>query len=183
MAPHQAALDVCCGTGDITLALQKHSPQVIGLDFTFPMLQAARRRAPSNPILYVQGDALALPFPDESFHVVTIGYGLRNLADLEHGLHELLRVAKPGGRILILDFGKPENRVWRKIYFTYLKLFVPLFGRVFAGQSEAYGYILESLLHYPAQLGVRAKMKELHCRNVQLFNFLGGVMSINYGEK
>jgi demethylmenaquinone methyltransferase / 2-methoxy-6-polyprenyl-1,4-benzoquinol methylase len=183
VAPHELALDVCCGTGDITFALAQQARAAFGLDFTLPMLEIARQRTRSQPVFFVQGDALALPFPDNSFEVVTIGYGLRNLAHLEQGLLELLRVAKPKGRILILDFGKPEHPLWRRIYFTYLSLFVPLCGRLFCGRPEAYGYILESLLHYPAQLGVQTKMQELNCSDIQVLNFLGGIMSINYGVK
>jgi demethylmenaquinone methyltransferase / 2-methoxy-6-polyprenyl-1,4-benzoquinol methylase len=182
-APHELALDVCCGTGDITFALAKQARAALGLDFTLPMLEVARRRTRSRPLLFVQGDALSLPFSGNSFDVVTIGYGLRNLSQLDQGLQELLRVTKPNGRILILDFGKPEHPLWRKLYFSYLSLFVPLFGRLFCGQPEAYSYILESLLHYPAQLGVQAKMKELHCSDVKVLNFLGGIMSIIYGVK
>jgi ubiquinone/menaquinone biosynthesis C-methylase UbiE len=93
------------------------------------------------------------------------------------------RVAKPGGRLLVLDFGKPDNGVWRGIYFGYLKRFVPLLGRVFCGDPETHGYILESLLHYPAQRGVEAGMRELQLKRVQVVNLMVGIMGINYGEK
>ena len=131
----------------------------------------------------MRGDAQQIPFPDESFDVVTVGYGLRNLADWELGLKEMCRVAKPGARILSLEFGKPENAVWRKIYFAYLRCFVPVLGKIFCNNSSAYAYILESLKHFPAQNGVAAKMKRLKLEDVRIVNFLGGVMSINYGEK
>jgi demethylmenaquinone methyltransferase / 2-methoxy-6-polyprenyl-1,4-benzoquinol methylase len=212
--PGEQALDVCCGTGDLALGLAQRGLQVVGLDFSEPMLAIARRRAsriaqepaplsktetvetgqgqrpPPHPgssrpsaLTFVQGDAQQLPFPDNSFEIVTIGYGLRNLADWELGLHEMLRAAKPGGRVLVLDFGKPENRAWRAVYFAYLRLFVPLLGLIFCGSASAYAYILESLKHYPAQLGVARKMRELGMADVRVVNFLGGVMSINYGEK
>ena len=93
------------------------------------------------------------------------------------------RIAKPGARLLILDFGKPENALWRHCYFSYLRFFVPLLGRIFCGSASAYAYILESLKHYPAQRGVAAQMQELGFRNVRIINLLGGVMSINYAEK
>jgi demethylmenaquinone methyltransferase / 2-methoxy-6-polyprenyl-1,4-benzoquinol methylase len=131
---------------------------------------------------YIRGNALRIPCPDCSFDIVTVGYGLRNLASWEAGLQEMRRVTKPGGRILVLDFGKPDNAIWRNIYFAYLRLFVPCLGRVFAGSAAAYAYILESLHHYPAQHGVAAKMRELGLGNVRIVSLLGGVMSINYGE-
>jgi demethylmenaquinone methyltransferase/2-methoxy-6-polyprenyl-1,4-benzoquinol methylase len=95
----------------------------------------------------------------------------------------MARVAKPGGRLLALDFGKPDNAAWRALYFAYLRLFVPLLGRVFCGNASAYAYILESLRHYPAQHGVAAQMCDLGLVNVTVVNLLGGVMSINYAEK
>lgn len=134
-------------------------------------------------VYFVRGDAQELPFRDNSFDIVTVGYGLRNLADWGRGVSEMSRVAKPGGRLLVLDFGKPDNAVWRTLYFAYLRLFVPCLGRVFCGSASAYGYILESLQHYPAQHGVSARMTQLGLANVRIVNLLGGVMTINYGEK
>jgi demethylmenaquinone methyltransferase/2-methoxy-6-polyprenyl-1,4-benzoquinol methylase len=124
-----------------------------------------------------------LPFRSASFEVVTISYGLRNLADFELGLREMHRVLKPGGRLLVLDFGKPGHRVLRTAYFTYLRWFVPILGLVFCRNKAAYGYILESLQHYPAQEGVAAYMRELDCEDVAVFNLLGGTMSINFARK
>jgi len=185
----ERALDLCCGSGDIALRLADAGMLVTGLDFSAPMLAVAnerRRRAAhsgsASPV-FILGDALSVPFPDNHFDTVTISYGLRNLASVEQGLKEMLRVAKPGGRVLVLDFGKPENAFWRTIYFAYLRVCVPVFGKVFCGDSQAYAYILESLLHYPAQRGVEAKMRELGFEQVRTVNLLGGMMSINYGEK
>src|SRR5205823_3611769 len=162
--------DVCCGTGDIALALARGGAEVIGVDFSQPMLAVAERRkakltatatkhSMSDTALkiqsrlprFIRGDAQHLPFSDNSFDIVTIGYGLRNLSEWRRGLREMFRVAKPGGRLVALDFGKPENKLWRGLYFGYLKIFVPFLGRVFAGNASAYGYILESLKSYPAQ--------------------------------
>ena len=198
--PGQRALDVCCGTGDIALALARAGTEVTGLDFSQAMLEIARTRGrkteaggrkpavrnPSSvfrPPVFLQGDAQQLPFPDNSFDAVTVGYGLRNLASWETGLGEMFRVAKPGGRLVVLDFGKPPNALWRAIYFAHLKITVPLLGWLFCGNADAYAYILESLKHYPAQEGVAAKMRELKLSNVRVINLLGGAMAINYGEK
>ena len=184
------ALDLCCGTGDIAFALGRRGAEVTGLDFNSQMLEVAESRniipdpksGTRNPI-FIQGDAQQIPFPDASFDIVTVGYGLRNLADWEKGLEEMRRVARPGGRLVVLDFGKPANALWRGIYFAHLKCAVPLLGWIFCGNADAYAYILESLKQYPAQPAVVAKMRELKLVNVRVINFLGGAMAINYGEK
>jgi demethylmenaquinone methyltransferase/2-methoxy-6-polyprenyl-1,4-benzoquinol methylase len=184
--PGDRVLDVCCGTGDIALSLARCGAWVVGLDFSGPMLSVAYRRARSglpSQLHFVQADALRLPFRDACFDIVTMGYGLRNLANCEGGLRELHRVAKRGGRLVLLDFGKPLNRVWRALYFAYLRTLVPLHGRFFCGDASAYGYILESLKHYPAQEGVADLMHNGGWQRVRVFNFLGGIMSIHYAEK
>jgi demethylmenaquinone methyltransferase/2-methoxy-6-polyprenyl-1,4-benzoquinol methylase len=221
--PGQRALDICCGTGDLALALANQGLRVTGLDFSEPMLEIARRRTarlglgsdsaeptvsalhpetgqtgrpvpeqrsvsaahvPSVPPLnWIQGDAQRLPFADGTFDIVTVGYGLRNLADWEVGLRQMHRVARRGGRLAILEFGKPPNPVWRTLYYAYLRVFVPMLGLVFCGSASAYAYILESLHRYPGQEGVAGKMRELGLAQVRVINLLGGVMTINYGEK
>lgn len=177
------ALDVCCGTGDLALGLARRGAQVTGLDFSSRMLDIAKKRGGELPVRFLQGDAQDLPLPDLSFDIVTVGYGLRNLARWQRGLEEMARVARPGGRLLVLDFGKPANRAWRFLYFSYLRLFVPLLGLAFCGSAGAYAYILESLKHYPAQEGVAEEMRRLGLQEVRIVNLLGGVMSINYGVK
>ena len=188
--PGGRALDLCCGTGDIAFALARRGAAVTGLDFSSPMLDVAeaRNKIPDprtgsrNPT-FIQGDAQDIPFPAAIFDAVTVGYGLRNLADWQTGLTEMHRVAKPGGRLVVLDFGKPANRLWRKIYFTHLRCSVPLVGWLFGGNAGAYAYILESLNHFPAQLGVAERMRDLKLVNLRVINLLGGAMAINYGEK
>jgi demethylmenaquinone methyltransferase/2-methoxy-6-polyprenyl-1,4-benzoquinol methylase len=187
--PGERALDVCCGTGDVTFALAQAGAEVIGFDFSEPMLEVARRRAAAIPHSvfriphFQQGDALNLPFADAGFDIVTISYGLRNLADFDRGVRELARVLRPGGRLLVLDFGKPDNAAWRWLYFQYLRLCVPVFGRLFCGDADTHGYILDSLRKYPAQRGVDAKLRELGFKEVRVVNLLGGVMGINCGRR
>jgi len=184
------ALDLCCGTGDIAFALAHRGAETIGLDFSPQMLEVAAARSRKSEVgsrkrnpQFMQGDALQIPFPDNSFDIVTVGYGLRNLANWERGLDEMFRVARPGARIIVLDFGRPANALWRKIYFSHLKISVPFIGWLFCGNAQAYAYILESLKHYPAQLAVAEKMRKLNLANVRIFSLLGGGMAINYGEK
>jgi len=187
--PGSRALDLCCGTGDIAFALAHRGATVTGLDFSPKMLAVAENRRLKKPQsgtqepIFIQGDAQQIPFPDSTFDAVTIGYGLRNLASWESGLDEMYRVARTGARLIVLDFGKPSNRLWRKIYFTHLRCSVPLIGWLFCGNADAYAYILESLKHYPAQLAVAEKMRGLGLVNVRVINLLGGAMAINYGEK
>jgi len=185
--PGNRALDLCCGTGDITFALAKRGADATGLDFSPQMLEVAAQRqqagAKAPNLRFIQGDAQQLPYPDKSFDIVTVGYGLRNLTSWERGVDEMHRVAKPGARLIVLDFGKPPNALWRAIYFTHLQLSVPLIGLLFCGNAQAYAYILESLKHYPAQLAVADKMRALNLKNIRVINLLGGAMAINYGEK
>lgn len=184
-------LDVCCGTGDLAFRLAQTGAGVYGLDFCAPMLEVAARRKtklvgkhlPPLKVEFIQGDALQLPFPDDRFDVVTVAYGLRNLSDWRAGLGEMYRVTRPGGRLLVLDFGKPDQPAWRWLYFQYLRLFVPVLGKIFCGDAAAYAYILESLQNYPAQHGVAQALRELECREVKICNLLGGVMTINVGVK
>ena len=183
------ALDLCCGTGDISFAFARRGVETTGLDFSAQMLEVAAHRQSANSkfkiqnLKFIQGDAQQLPFPENSFDIVTVGYGLRNLTSWERGLDEMFRVAKPGARLIVLDFGKPANALWRGLYFTHLKMSVPLMGWLFCGDASAYAYILESLKHYPAQLAVAEKMRALKLKNVRVINLLGGAMAINCGEK
>ena len=187
--PGGRALDLCCGTGDIAFALARRGAEVTGLDFSQKMLEVAESRRLKKPelktqkLIFIQGDAQQIPFSDAMFDIVTVGYGLRNLMNWETGLAEMQRVARPGARLVVLDFGKPANALWRNIYFGHLRCSVPLVGWLFCGNADAYAYILESLKHYPAQLAVAEKMRELKLVNVRVINFLGGAMAINYGEK
>ena len=185
--PGERALDLCCGTGDLTLALAGQGVEAVGLDFSAPMLEVAiaksKLQSPKSKVQFIEGDAQQIPFPENTFDLVTIGYGLRNLADLDAGLRDMWRVTKPGGRLLALEFGKPDNAAWRTIYFCYLKFLLPVFGKIFCGNSAAYAYILESLKNYPAQKAVAGKMTELGWQNVRVFNLIGGVMSIHWAEK
>ena len=182
------ALDLCCGTGDISFALAQRGAETTGLDFSPQMLEVAALRQTHSKLQtqnlkFLQGDAQQLPFPENAFDIVTVGYGLRNLTSWERGVDEMFRVARPGARLIVLDFGKPPNALWRAVYFTHLRLSVPIIGLLFCGNASAYAYILESLKHYPAQLAVAKKMRALKLKNVRVINLLGGAMAINYGEK
>ncbi len=192
-------LDLCCGTGDLALYFLRRSRDVwvAGVDFTMEMLRVAQSRCSREParggaepragsrlqITWVQADALRLPFPDETFDVVSVGYGLRNLADIEHGLREILRVLRPGGKLISLDFGKPESAPWRRIYFAFLATVLPILGRVFCGDPDTHAYILASLREYPAQRGIKSLMEETGFCDCSFEEYAGGAMAINFGSK
>ncbi|HEY1434822.1 MAG TPA: ubiquinone/menaquinone biosynthesis methyltransferase [Thermoanaerobaculia bacterium] len=178
-------LDLCCGSGDLCfLAEEGGAGPVVGADFTLPMLAVARRRRAEGGrrSAFVQADALALPFRDGAFDVLTVGYGLRNIADIPAALSEMRRVLAPTGRAVVLDFGKPDNAVIGGLYRRFLDTLTPLIGRVFHGDPETYRYIPASLERYPAQRGVERLMRDAGFTNVRYENRFFGAMGINVGD-
>lgn len=190
LPPKPLVLDVCCGTGDVAGRLATRGARVVGVDFSRAMLQRGLRRGLGDygagrggSVEFIQADALRLPLADAQFDAVTIAYGLRNLAGFERGLREMVRALKPGGRLAVLDFGKPQNALWRNVYFGYLQTCVPLMGRVFCGDREAYAYILESLRHFPSQTELARLLEKIGLRQVRAVHLLGGVMGLVWGDK
>src|SRR5690349_8028954 len=178
-------LDLCCGSGDLSfLAEDGGAGSVAGADFTLPMLAVARRRKIEGRrrSAFLQADALRLPFADGSFDVVTVGYGLRNIADIPAALAEMRRVLAPGGRAVILDFGKPSNPLTAALYGAFLHTMMPAVGWLFHGDPDTYLYIPESLKRFPAQRGVAKLMGEAGFVNASYENRLLGTMGINVGQ-
>ena len=188
VAPGEKVLDVGCGTGDLTWSFAAAGSHTLGLDFTRAMLDQARQRRtdlrPGNgSIAFIQADACQLPLPPNTFDVVTAGYLLRNLPSWEDGLQEMHRVLKPGGRLLVLEFGKPVNPLWRRLYFAYLRLVVPIFGVLFFGDSATYAYILESLDHYPEAGRISDHLERLGFSGIAVKGFFGGAMTLHHASK
>ncbi len=177
-------LDLCCGSGDLCfLAEELGAASVTGVDFTLPMLAVARRRAAAGRrSRFVQADALRLPFPDGAFDAITVSYGLRNIADIPAALAEMRRVLAPGGRAVVLDFGKPDNAVTAALYGAYLRAAMPVMGRIFHGDADTYLYIPESLARFPGQRGVERMMREAGFAGARFEERLLGAMGINVGE-
>jgi demethylmenaquinone methyltransferase/2-methoxy-6-polyprenyl-1,4-benzoquinol methylase len=187
--PGEKALDLCCGTGDVARALAK-SPAaggklpVIGLDFTEEMLAIARRiTSGSLPVRFEKGDALDLPFADGEFQIVTVAYGLRNLADLDRGLREARRVLAPGGRLASLEFGRPRHPVLSALYFGYLRAALPLFGVLFFGDPHTYAYIFATVSRFPGQRELAGRMRDAGFDEVEVDEVMGGVMGICVARK
>jgi len=144
--PGDRVLDAACGTGDFALAdLRAGAGEVVGVDFAPRMLERARRK--STEVEWIQADLLALPFPDESFDAATVGFGVRNLAELERGLHELRRVLRPGGRVAVLEITRPRGPL-RPFFSVWFERVVPLAGRLVPG-GRAYGYLPASVRRFP----------------------------------
>lgn len=179
-------LDLCCGTGDLAFLAEAASPgaAVTGADFTFPMLRIARKRrmAANGRSRFAQADALRLPFRSGTFDALTIGYGLRNVADLERALAEMRRVLAPGGRAVVLDFGKPSNRLAALLYRGFLRTVMPLMGWLFHRDPETYLYIPESLRSFPAQKGIEELMRRTGFVGARYENRLLGTMGLNIGD-
>jgi demethylmenaquinone methyltransferase / 2-methoxy-6-polyprenyl-1,4-benzoquinol methylase len=179
-------LDVACGTGDLALALfEATHARVIGTDFCRPMLAIASRKAIGlkRELPFVEGDALHLPFPDDSFDGVTIAFGLRNLASVEGGLKELLRVLRPGGITAVLDFSKPNVPGFRALFQFYFARVLPLLGGAVSGSKSAYEYLPDSVSRFPDQEQLAAMMRNAGFADVHYLNLTGGIAALHSARK
>jgi demethylmenaquinone methyltransferase/2-methoxy-6-polyprenyl-1,4-benzoquinol methylase len=164
-----SALDVACGSGKLTLELRRlagPTGRVVGLDFSSRMLEVARERSPDG--VYVRGDALALPFASSTFDAATIAFGLRNLADPERGLAELLRVLRPGGRAVVLEFVRPAPGAAGSAYRAYLKHGLPRIGGWVSGQPQAYRYLSDTVDSYRTAGELEALARAAGWRDVEV---------------
>lgn len=182
----QSVLDVCCGTGDLELMLAKQTPgiQVTGLDFCQPMLDLAQDRLTQAGVhaTLVQGDALALPFEANQFDGAIISYGLRNVADYQQCLTEMVRVLKPGGRLVILDMSHPEP--WMNgLSQVYRFHVMPWMGRLVANDPDAYRYLSNSIYFYLTQVQLADLMQQVGLTQVRYENRMGGICAIHEGVK
>lgn len=179
-------LDVACGTGDLALALAGAGRATItGIDFCRPMLELATRKAASaaEKIPFVEGDALRLPFADATFDVVTIAFGLRNLAGVEEGLRELRRVLKPDGRIAILEFSRPVVPGFSALFQFYFRQILPRIGGFVSGSRGAYEYLHDSVRQFPDQQRLAAMMREVGFDEVRYRNLTGGIAALHTAKR
>lgn len=179
-------LDVACGTGDLSLAIAEGTKaRVVGTDFCRPMLEIAARKVGSgaHSIPFVEGDALKLPFSDDSFDAVSIAFGLRNLSSVKGGLKELWRVLKPGGRAAILEFSRPVVPGFRALFQFYFTHVLPRIGGLVSGSRGAYEYLPESVSRFPDQKGLVALMREVGFAEVEYQNLTGGIAALHLGTR
>ncbi|HEY8910478.1 MAG TPA: bifunctional demethylmenaquinone methyltransferase/2-methoxy-6-polyprenyl-1,4-benzoquinol methylase UbiE [Desulfosporosinus sp.] len=188
--PGMQILDVCCGTGQLSMELGKvvgPSGNVTGLDFSQNMLDVAKHTltqfSNKDCIQFIQGDAMALPFSDHSFDGVTVGWGLRNLPDLRQGIREMARVVKPGGKVVSLDMAKPSLPGFKQAYWVYFEKLVPLMGTIWAKKSSAYQYLHDSAREFPSQQELVRIFAECGLSEPRYDNLAGGVVAVVSGTK
>jgi demethylmenaquinone methyltransferase / 2-methoxy-6-polyprenyl-1,4-benzoquinol methylase len=179
------ALDLACGTGDIAFAVAAAGAnEVTGLDLTVRMLELANaKQTRGKTVRWIAGDMAALPFGPARFDLVTTGYGLRNVPDLETAIAEIARVLGSGGRLLSLDFNRPQSPVIRTVYLTYLTIAGSLLGWVLHRDPDTYRYIPESIKRYPGAEGVAAKLRAHGFSEVRVVPLLFGLMSLHIAQR
>jgi demethylmenaquinone methyltransferase/2-methoxy-6-polyprenyl-1,4-benzoquinol methylase len=175
--PGDRVLDACCGTGDLALAAERAGGRVTGLDFSERMLERARRK--QQTVTWVRGDVLELPFADGEFDAATVGFGVRNVADLERALAELRRVLRAGGRLAILEITQPRG-ILRPFYRLWFDGLVPLIGKLLPGGS-AYTYLPASVRRFPGPDELAALMDRVGFAEVEYRLFAGGIVALHLG--
>jgi demethylmenaquinone methyltransferase / 2-methoxy-6-polyprenyl-1,4-benzoquinol methylase len=177
--PGDRVLDACCGTGDLAVECERRGGRVVGLDFSEPMLARARKK--SGAIEWVQGDALALPFGDGAFDAATVGFGVRNLADLEGGLRELARILRPGGKLAVLEITRPRGLL-KPFFRLWFDVLVPLAGRVLPG-GKAYTYLPASVRRFPGPDDLSALLERAGFEDVRYRLLGGGSVALHIGTR
>jgi demethylmenaquinone methyltransferase/2-methoxy-6-polyprenyl-1,4-benzoquinol methylase len=186
VAPGERGLDVCTGTGDLSLALQRAGADVVGADFCAPMLvrAAAKVAGARRPgVRFLAGDAMSLPFADATFHFATVAFGIRNVSDARGALREMARVVRPGGRIVVLEFTKPRFPVLGHAYRFYFRRILPRLGRLISGvKSDAYQYLHDSVMAFPERQEFLELMRSAGLRQPRMRLLTGGIAAIYRGE-
>ena len=185
LSPEAEALDLCCGTGDQSVALRKRGARVASADFCIPMLALARRKfgrlgAPRPAPL--AADALALPFPRQRFDGATVSFGLRNVADLDTALRQLAGVLRPGSPLVVLEFAVPERLVLRGLYLFYFRRLLPWIGRLISARGSAYNYLPSSVLEFPQRQGFLDRMAAAGFTELSWKDLSGGIVCLYKGH-
>ena len=186
VGPGDSVLDVCCGTGDLAFELASRvSPagRVIGCDFSEPMLDLAREKAEKSAaeaVRFEWADALQLPYDAGRFDAVTVGFGVRNFADRDRGLREMTRVLRPGGRLVVLEFTKPQRLPFSAFYSLWFDRIAPILGRL-SDDPEAYAYLAESVRSFPGPRGLAEKMDAAGLGRIRYTVLAGGIVTNHTG--
>lgn len=177
-------LDICCGTGDLVLALAKQGRPVLGSDFCHPMLVAAHEKIASRraPAVLFESDALALPLRDASLDLLTVAFGFRNLANYESGLAEMRRVLRPGGMAAILEFTQPPNALFGALYRVYSRQILPWIGGMISGSRDAYTYLPESVRKFPVAPNLADMMRTAGFSDVSFEYLTCGIVALHIGR-
>jgi demethylmenaquinone methyltransferase / 2-methoxy-6-polyprenyl-1,4-benzoquinol methylase len=175
--PGDRVLDLCCGTGDLALAGREAGGDVTAVDFSAPMLERARPK--SSEIVWLEADALHLPLPDDTFDVVTIGFGLRNVASAEQGLAEMRRVLTPGGRLAVLDVTRPRGLL-APFYKVWFDVLIPAVGQLLPG-GAAFTYLPASVRRFPEPRELARLMEEAGFEQIRWRLFAGGIVALHSG--
>jgi demethylmenaquinone methyltransferase/2-methoxy-6-polyprenyl-1,4-benzoquinol methylase len=179
--PNARVLDLCCGTGDLLLALERdRGGPVLGSDFCHPMLLGAANKTSRSPLF--EADALQLPIVDGALDVITIAFGFRNLANYEAALSELRRVLKPGGVLAILEFSQPPNRAFAALYNWYSRKILPWIGGTITGSRDAYSYLPESVRKFPGAEELTEMMARSGFQEVKFERMTGGIVALHLGR-
>jgi demethylmenaquinone methyltransferase / 2-methoxy-6-polyprenyl-1,4-benzoquinol methylase len=179
--PEARVLDICCGTGDLVLALERPGrARVLGSDFCHPMLVAARAKTRA-PLF--EADALRLPLGDRSLDLITVAFGFRNLANYEAGLREMHRVLRPGGMAAILEFSQPPNRAFRGLYNFYSRRILPWIGGAISGSRDAYTYLPESVRKFPGAAQLAEHLRGAGFEDVSYEYLTGGIVALHLGTR
>ena len=181
VGPGDRVLDLAAGTGTSSAPFAAAGAFVVPCDFSLGMLEVGKRRQPALP--FVAGDAMHLPFRDGAFDAVTISFGLRNVQDVDIALREMLRVTRPGGRLVICEFSQPVNPVFRTVYTEYLMRALPAIARFTASNPSAYEYLAESIRAWPDQTALGARIEDAGWTRVQWRNATGGIVAIHRAYK
>jgi demethylmenaquinone methyltransferase/2-methoxy-6-polyprenyl-1,4-benzoquinol methylase len=178
VGPGTRALDVATGTGDLAIALARRGGEVVGSDFSEGMLERARAKDPS--VRWEQANALALPYADDSFDAVTVGFGARNFSDLRAGLAEMTRVVRPGGRVVVLEITTPTKPPLSTFFSLWFDRVVPMLGRL-TGENQAYSYLPSSVRRFPGPRELGAVMVGCGLRDVRWILTAGGIIALHSG--
>jgi len=184
--PDGVYLDACAGTLDLATALATRRGfrgRVVGADFALPMLRHGARKPPADRVDRVAADTLELPFGEGSFDGAIVGFGIRNLADLDAGLRELGRILRTGRRLVILDFATPRHALLRVAYLFYFHRVLPVIGRIVSGHPTAYAYLPESVKEFPAPEALRARLEAAGFRDCGFDLLTGGIAAIHWGSR